>query len=418
MTFSRLNLPLLILLGSLCAGECNIAFAGQNVCLNAWKTARARLQEAAKRYSREWVETKPIPLRLVLKPYQETPAFHEAGAGQTGFRRFLSKSGWVLSTIDPFNLTYRWVIKKPLGWLTQRALGARYMLSRTVLIPTSIFAYNEVYDLTIEQPFQRALDEKLQTIIQQHGAETSEYILWDYRFESLLESFNASAGDSAARAGILNQAYLIQTAYSQYYQFLNGTLQSIRSAEPGIAPAALDRKLREVLSSEETWNTLKDFVLFADLSPLFEKGIQADAAEGFSIPPGVVGKALPRSTRAEILAIQSRLFVRYEMISEAFGDTATYRQDPVRIEEIRKIREAPFTQMLQAKLAAAGVPLKKIVYYLQEDAYWASQFEIWEALGVVRLRATGDGFDAEPLTLELIREETFWTIGNSNRPTP
>jgi hypothetical protein len=385
-----------------------------DVCTLLMNGARDAYQERLAPFLKEVRDTRG--LSLILKPYEATPAFDEIPLSNSRFRRVLTRARWIFGAVNPFNLTYRYGIKLPLGWVTQKKLGTRLMLTRWVLVLGSIFVFNRAYDAFVETPFQKALDNKLESTIQSNERSISDYILWDYRFTELKSDYLQSVDRPELRKQVLKAAYLSETAYSQYYQFLGGTIAGLKTQFPNLDSAGFRARLATQLSSDETWAILQDFVLFGDLRSLFEHGVTRELTEGFAVKPEVINRKLTREQKRDLMMIKNELYVEYETISNAYSTTADFRPDPAQLQAYDKIRNSPFALQLEEKLRAERLPARRIVSYLQEDAYWRSQFRMWKVLGVVRLQATPDGFSNEPLTNDLIRSETLNTFSEPSPP--
>ncbi len=164
-------------------------------------------------------------------------------------------------------------------------------------------------------------------------------------------------------------------------------------------------------TTEDPTRSLLANPLFANVSSLLEKGIPS-SAEGYQVPRDR-NKNISSSEVQLLLDSNHELFERYQIIPELIRQTPSWKEMqaiPERRQLMDSILADPFTQELLKLKRENRISEGKLIYLLQEDAYWQSRFRQWQILGLVRLKKQEGRFTSTPLQLDDIRTETIAEI--------
>ena len=177
------------------------------------------------------------------------------------------------------------------------------------------------------------------------------------------------------RKNLYRKAWVIENAYSQYYEYMNDLMQKVKKDHP-------------------QWSD-------AELS----KGITEKMTEGFDIPREKIGKPLSAQAKADLFEIDHRLNLQYDLIRRAFDLSNDENQAPEIKPQIDQVLNDPFAIRVKEALIKVGRNPNEATRYVQEND-WKDQFQIWNTVGVTRLKMGTDGkFTNQKVTLEQLQDE-------------
>ena len=283
------------------------------------------------------------------------------------------------------------LVRTPIKWGTKKILGAEHQLSHVVMIPLSFYLFGLGFHQGVEVPTQNHFEKRMWTEIRKNEAMYRTDVLYDYGYDDIRKEY--MRGDSVGNGydEILFEAYQRATAFEEYYQFIETEAEHDKLFDP------------------EVENQLKNHVLFVHLKKLIDQGFTSEMKEGFEIPPEKIGKHLSQSEQDTLFQIHHRLYLRYNIIHRAFIDGETFDTIPKVRDYILALKNDSFVIQLMNRVKLGKIKIEEVSRLIQKDVYWQAQFEMWNFLGVKRLRYdfSRSQFTEQRLTLEDIRAEVL-----------
>lgn len=360
---------------------------------------KTKVIEGAKKYKDEMIATKGG--RFFLKDAGLSKAELLAAAeGGLPKPRLIGKT-WRISkrmvrrvahtAVNPFDLPYRYLVEKPVGYVSQKVLGRA--LTPTIPVMMTIMGVGYYFlQQEINRIFTEMLVKDIERKIEAHADEFDGLIQSDYRFSDLKDQ--VSSGKITA-AEARKMAYAINVAYQEYYKFMN--------------------EIYAGKNRNEAEEALLRHVLFENLGPVIRNGVQP--AEGFDVPADAVGP-IRKEQKHLLFDIDHTLYLKYQLIPLVVsgGDPLAKIQAGSDVDDlIAEIHDDPFSQALFELRDRKVLTDQELAWRLMEDADWKARFDRWEAIKVTRLQKDGDSYTSTPLSIETIRRETIDEIRKQSK---
>lgn len=299
-------------------------------------------------------------------------------------QRYLGKA----YDLNPLNIPNH-LANAPVRYLSAR-LGQKMQLTLLAMLPLDFYLGYKAYN-AFDGIYQAQLRKKFDRMIEEHAREYDSLIQNDYRFKDIkiyLQDGKLTPLQSR------EAAQQLLATYNNFFEYMqNGYAKD---------------------SPQERLDKLSNHPLFSNLSEVLNKGIPEDAP-GFRREANAPAHVTPEIAE-ELLGTNFLLFEKYQIMPELVKNSTSFQnmiKAPGRKDLINSISAAPYTKTLQGLHRENKISQEQLIYRLQEDAFWQNKFQLWQAVGLVRLKKINGQYTDEPLTLDDIRRESLEEINQS-----
>lgn len=280
----------------------------------------------------------------------------------------------------PFQAIDEAAFGKPIRWISQKISGTAYRRTGLVAFFSTGLLMGWFFHQS-DQAYEKALFRHTIEVKKDHF---DSLIRYDYRFHSLYTR------EYPYPVKVYEAAELEEEIYENYYSFMN--------------------------TERANDSLIINHPLFSRLKPILEEGV--NEIEGFEISKK--GR-LSDEQKKQIIRIQNKLTYEYEVLAayalNSRSPIGQFNLDEIRAnvnmqEFLKKLERDPYTVKLHQLVKDGIIERGEISLYLQEDAFWQAQFEIYEVLKIKKLmkKSETEYYPSIYVTNHDIREETLRDI--------
>ncbi len=286
---------------------------------------------------------------------------------------------------QPFLLAHHYAFSAPKRWLARKIFGPSTDFSLWLALPPSVlvgygifYGYNEGAGAVIVEAGEEGIED--------HAAYWNDTLENEYEhdeFRRLRDSKNPDTQITPVEAR--KRAFNLKHGLDRYYEHMQANPEQMHT----IPEAFVDNVLFEDIKKVETFGV--------------EVGKEIPRAPGFKV-------ALTSTQIATLAQYKHNLYAYYHLIRawvEKSPALDMLLKDPKNRSIIANFEKDPHVK----KLVNAGLPKRKLIYYLKRDADWRFKFLRWDLIRVEKLQKEAGEYTEEALTLQHIQNETLDDLG-------